>query len=109
MTPRGMTLAFALALLSAGLSNAWGHPGGLDAQGCHTNRKTGDYHCHRAAAAAPSGTPDPATRSSAAPLAAGPVKRSSTGICHAPGSSYYQQAQKIHAVPLPRGMPEQRR
>lgn len=22
------------------------HSGGLDAQGCHTNRKTGDYHCH---------------------------------------------------------------
>lgn len=23
------------------------HPGGLNAQGCHTNHKTGDYHCHR--------------------------------------------------------------
>ena len=23
------------------------HPGGLNKQGCHTNRKTGDYHCHR--------------------------------------------------------------
>ena len=23
------------------------HPGGLDAKGCHTNRKTGDYHCHQ--------------------------------------------------------------
>lgn len=23
------------------------HSGGLNAQGCHTNRKTGDYHCHR--------------------------------------------------------------
>ena len=22
------------------------HGGGLDAQGCHQNRKTGDYHCH---------------------------------------------------------------
>lgn len=22
------------------------HSGGTDAQGCHTNRKTGDYHCH---------------------------------------------------------------
>lgn len=26
---------------------AFAHPGGLNAQGCHTNRKTGDYHCHR--------------------------------------------------------------
>ena len=25
----------------------WAHGGGLDAQGCHHNRKTGDYHCHR--------------------------------------------------------------
>lgn len=25
------------------------HPGGLNAEGCHNNRKTGDYHCHRGA------------------------------------------------------------
>lgn len=23
------------------------HPGGLAADGCHTNRKTGERHCHR--------------------------------------------------------------
>lgn len=23
------------------------HGGGLNAEGCHKNRKTGDYHCHR--------------------------------------------------------------
>ncbi|MGH8029801.1 MAG: excalibur calcium-binding domain-containing protein [Arenimonas sp.] len=23
------------------------HGGGTDANGCHTNHKTGDYHCHR--------------------------------------------------------------
>ena len=23
------------------------HPGGLNAEGCHNNRRTGDYHCHR--------------------------------------------------------------
>jgi hypothetical protein len=22
------------------------HPGGTNAEGCHTNRQTGDYHCH---------------------------------------------------------------
>lgn len=32
---------------------ALGHGGGLDADGCHTNRKTGEYHCHRG------GTPKP--------------------------------------------------
>lgn len=29
------------------------HGGGLNADGCHVNRKTGDYHCHRAPAKAP--------------------------------------------------------
>jgi hypothetical protein len=29
------------------------HPGGLNAEGCHNNRKTGGYHCHRGAASAP--------------------------------------------------------
>jgi hypothetical protein len=35
--------------LSGGLpaAPATAHPGGLDANGCHHNRKTGDYHCHR--------------------------------------------------------------
>lgn len=26
---------------------AMAHGGGLDPQGCHHNRKTGEYHCHR--------------------------------------------------------------
>lgn len=29
------------------------HGGGLNSEGCHNNRKTGDYHCHRAAAPVP--------------------------------------------------------
>jgi len=28
-------------------SNSFGHGGGLNAEGCHMNHKTGDYHCHR--------------------------------------------------------------
>ena len=27
-------------------SVALAHGGGVDANGCHTNKKTGDYHCH---------------------------------------------------------------
>lgn len=30
------------------------HPGGLNSEGCHNNRKTGGYHCHRGAASQPS-------------------------------------------------------
>lgn len=26
--------------------HVWAHSGGTNAEGCHTNRKTGDYHCH---------------------------------------------------------------
>lgn len=29
------------------------HGGGLNSEGCHHNRKTGDYHCHRAGSAKP--------------------------------------------------------
>lgn len=51
---RSLLLTVALLLPSAG---ALAHPGGLNAEGCHTNHKTGDYHCHRAPRAAPkSGT-----------------------------------------------------
>lgn len=30
------------------------HPGGLNAEGCHNNRKTGGYHCHRGPSSMPS-------------------------------------------------------
>lgn len=36
------------------ISPAEAHPGGLNAEGCHKNRKTGEYHCHRGPAPAPS-------------------------------------------------------
>lgn len=35
------------------------HSGGLDKNGCHTNRKTGDYHCHRASARPGQAAPNP--------------------------------------------------
>jgi myo-inositol-hexaphosphate 3-phosphohydrolase len=39
-------MVMAVGLLAA--SQAFAHGGGLNAEGCHNNRKTGDYHCHRA-------------------------------------------------------------
>jgi len=40
--------------LACGASHqASGHGGGLNSDGCHNNRKTGDYHCHRTPAAKP--------------------------------------------------------
>ncbi|WP_169142156.1 YHYH domain-containing protein [Aromatoleum toluolicum] len=34
-------------LIGSASSTALAHGGGLNAEGCHNNRKTGDYHCHR--------------------------------------------------------------
>lgn len=49
-----MKLPTFFALAGAGLFGlnvptqpAQAHPGGLNAEGCHNNRKTGGYHCHR--------------------------------------------------------------
>ena len=41
-----LTIAVGVALIAAPVAVA-AHPGGLNSEGCHTNRKTGDYHCHR--------------------------------------------------------------
>ena len=50
-----MRIIFAIIALAAGLgaaSTACAHGGGLNKDGCHTNRKTGEYPCHRGGAAA---------------------------------------------------------
>lgn len=38
---------------SVPVAPATAHPGGLNAEGCHHNRKTGGYHCHRGPSASP--------------------------------------------------------
>jgi len=74
----GLVVALAFA------TSASAHSGGLNSQGCHNNRKTGDYHCHRAAA----------------PASQGPaVKLSRSGICHAKGSTYYNRTYTFTAYP----------
>lgn len=45
--PHLATIA-AVLVAAAGSPSAFGHAGGLNSEGCHTNRKTGDYHCHGA-------------------------------------------------------------
>lgn len=42
-------VAFFVILISAAapITPVAAHPGGLNADGCHNNRKTGGYHCHR--------------------------------------------------------------
>jgi hypothetical protein len=43
-----MKVAVVACMLLLAWSVAQAHGGGLNAEGCHHNRKTGDYHCHRA-------------------------------------------------------------
>jgi hypothetical protein len=62
--------------------SSWAHSGGLNSEGCHNNRKTGEYHCH--------GSPAP-------DKANGTVKKSTSGICHGPSSPYYAQTKNFTA------------
>jgi Putative peptidoglycan binding domain len=55
-----LAIGAAVSMLLVVPSTAAGHGGGLDRNGCHTNRKTGEYHCHGAAAAPPAAKPSPA-------------------------------------------------
>jgi hypothetical protein len=41
------SLAFAIGLAVLAPSLAWGHAGGVDKHGCHTDNQKGDYHCHK--------------------------------------------------------------
>lgn len=81
-------LAFILSGFACATSGdiALAHGGGLNAQGCHNNRKTGDYHCHRAAssetrAPARSNSGGVSYRNCAAARAAGvtPIRRGEPG------------------------------
>ncbi|RYG98481.1 MAG: excalibur calcium-binding domain-containing protein [Alphaproteobacteria bacterium] len=72
---------------------AFGHSGGLNSDGCHNNRKTGDYHCHRAPApAAPS-----APRQNLAPSSVAPRRQGAFANCAA--------ARAAGAAPVRRGDP----
>lgn len=61
-SPGGVVGSAVLALGLATGGVAFGHGGGLNAEGCHNNRKTGEYHCHR-----PSGREPAAARAPALP------------------------------------------
>lgn len=46
-------LFLSLLVAPIGPSMALAHGGGLDASGCHHDRKRGGYHCHQGSGAAP--------------------------------------------------------
>ena len=52
---RSIVLAASLSVAALAMTGgpARAHGGGLNAEGCHNNKKTGDYHCHRKPVPAP--------------------------------------------------------
>ncbi len=92
---------FALAALLAGASTTHAHPGGLDKHGCHTNRKTGEYHCHRGS------TPARATLVAPVPGQQPASSRPSDLDGSAPGRGFRNcdEARAHGAAPVRRGDP----
>ena len=84
-----------LLVLASGAAAA--HGGGLNADGCHNNRKTRDYHCHRKpAASAPAATLAPRQRAQADAAANGGA------VVHYRNCS---EARAAGAAPVRRGDP----
>jgi hypothetical protein len=61
MTRSGLGRGLAVLCLATMSTGAVSHGGGLDKYGCHHNRRTGDYHCHRSGYVVP--TPSTSSRS----------------------------------------------
>lgn len=72
------------------------HGGGLDASGCHWDRKNGDYHCHRAPATAP--RPTPRTAAPATPRQPAPVPAAVAGVA-APAALPTPSHVDVHDAP----------
>lgn len=49
-----LTMVLGLVVIAAPVT-VLAHPGGLNSEGCHNNRKTGGYHCHRSGGSAKKG------------------------------------------------------
>ena len=63
-------MLIASAALALAPIEALAHGGGLDASGCHTYKKTGDYHCHGGGSPAPAPSPTPGRSVYSAPAPA---------------------------------------
>lgn len=94
------TLAICVLVLCLLAPEASAHGGGLNAEGCHTNRKTGNYHCHRSSAS-PAARPSQAAPSSLQP----PSQRPSSGQAITRPFRNCGEARAAGAAPVRRGEP----
>ena len=69
-------MLIASAALALAPTAALAHGGGVDANGCHTNKKTGDYHCHGGGSPAPAPSPSPSRSVYSAPAPSPAPRRS---------------------------------
>ena len=82
-------LASLALLLAISAGPAAAHPGKLDANGCHYETATGEYHCHKEV------KPNPKVSA--------PVKKSRENVCHDKSSSNYSTIKYFIAY---KSMPE---
>ena len=92
---RRIFLTAAAAITACCAFGVGAHLGGLNAEGCHNNRKTGDYHCHR------SGGGNSAASSPSASGLAPARARSGSDVYYANCSA----ARAAGAAPVRRGDP----
>lgn len=102
MHAHSIALGAALALSAA--SPAWAHGGGLNAEGCHNDRKHGGYHCHRGPAAGGDGLRPASPR---APNRASSWAADNTDSAADDGGAYANcsAARAAGAAPVRRGDP----
>jgi Excalibur calcium-binding domain len=98
--------AVALLLGVAFGADVRAHGGGLDKHGCHTNRKTGEYHCYRGAGPAHATSQESPTFGTAAPHSLTPARGPS--VKRGAGNGAFAncaEARAAGAAPVRRGDP----
>jgi hypothetical protein len=81
MKKASLWIAFTLVALTAVVPfNADAHSGRTDANGCHTNRKTGEYHCHGGGSSSSSNSSSPSNPYYGSPSTTSPSNNQCLGM-----------------------------
>jgi hypothetical protein len=100
LSPEGVSMPMALTAITLRFaSNVSAHGGGLNAEGCHYDRKRGGYHCHRGGGASSRSNAAPTKR--IAPSQIAPLRVSQ----HSGVFAICAAARAAGAAPVRRGEP----